>query len=136
MEKLTLKELAIPMIKAIDSFNYLLKSHHRKVAVISYNLAKELNLKEEEILELVIAASLHDIGALSVRERDMLVQEDVVNPEPHCIVGHCMLSSFEAFNNIAQIIKHHHIKYEDSLNMTDEKYFSQVILYIWQIELM
>ncbi|WP_321470721.1 HD domain-containing phosphohydrolase [Halarcobacter sp.] len=123
MEKLTLKELAIPMIKAIDSFNYLLKSHHRKVAVISYNIAKELNLKDEEILELVIAASLHDIGALSVQERDMLVQEDVINPGPHCIVGHCMLSSFEAFNNIAQIIKHHHIKYEDSLNMKDEKVF-------------
>lgn len=38
MQKLSLKELAIPMIKAIDSFNYLLKSHHRRVAVISYHI--------------------------------------------------------------------------------------------------
>lgn len=115
MEKLSLKELAVPMIKAIDSFNYLLKSHHRRVAVISYNIGKHLNLNNDELLELVIAAALHDIGALSVQERNMLFQEDVTNPDPHCIMGHRMLASFEIFKNIAQIIKHHHIKYTDSL---------------------
>lgn len=123
MERLTLKELAIPMIKAIDSFNYLLKSHHRRVAVIAYNVAKELHLSDNDLFELVVAAALHDIGALSVQERDMLVQEDVSNPEPHCIMGYCMLSSFDVFNVIAQIIKHHHIKYEDSLKIKDETIF-------------
>lgn len=119
MEKLSLKELAVPMIKAIDSFNYLLKSHHRRVAVISYYLGIQLNLSDEELLELLIAAALHDIGALSVQERDMLVKEDVINPDPHCIMGYRMLASFDAFKNIAQIIKHHHIKYEDSLAAED-----------------
>ena len=47
MEEITLKELALPLIKAIDSFNYLLKSHHRRVAVIAYNIAKELNLSHD-----------------------------------------------------------------------------------------
>ena len=56
-ETLSLKELAVPMIKAIDSFNYLLKSHHRRTAIISYNIAKELGLGNDELLELVIAAS-------------------------------------------------------------------------------
>lgn len=131
MEKLSLKELAIPMIKAIDSFNFLLKSHHRKVAVISYYLGKDLNLKEDELLELVIAASLHDIGALSVQERDMLIKEDVLNPKPHCIMGYHMLTSFEAFKNIAQIIKHHHIRYEDSLKMPkDEIPFASHIIHL------
>ena len=131
MKKLSLKELAVPMIKAIDSFNYLLKSHHRRVAIISYNIGKELNLKSEEILELIIAASLHDIGALSVQERDMLVQEDVLNPTPHCIMGHKMLSSFEVFKNIAQIIKHHHVKYEESLNVEEgEVLFASHIIHL------
>ncbi len=119
MEKLTLKELAIPMIKAIDSFNYLLKSHHRRVAIISYNIGKALDLENEALLELVIAASLHDIGALSVQERDMLVQEDVTNPKPHCIMGYKMLHDFDIFTDVAQTIKHHHIKYEDSLSSID-----------------
>ena len=102
MDKLTLKELALPMIKAIDSFNYLLKSHHRRVAIISYNIGRALDLSNDELFELVIAASLHDIGALSVQERDMLIKEDVTSPQPHCIMGYHMLNSFDVFKNIAQ----------------------------------
>ena len=119
MEKLSLKELAVPMIKAIDSFNYLLKSHHRRTAVISYYIGKQLKLSDNDLFELIIAASLHDIGAMSVQVRDMLIQEDVHDPVPHCIMGHRMLISFDAFKEISKIIKHHHIKYEDSLNMED-----------------
>lgn len=113
MKNLTLKKLAIPMIKSIDSFNYLLKSHHKRVAIISYHLGLALQLNEDELLKLVIAASLHDIGALSVSERDLLIQEDVENPNPHCIMGYKMLSGFEVFKDIAQIIKHHHIALDD-----------------------
>ena len=119
MEKLSLKELAVPMIKAIDSFNYLLKSHHRRTAVISYYIGKQLNLSGDDMIQLIIAAALHDIGALSVQERDMLVREDVSNPNPHCLMGYRMLLSFEVFRTIAQIIKHHHIVYTDSLEMDE-----------------
>ncbi len=94
MEEITLKELALPLIKAIDSFNYLLKSHHRRVAVIAYNIAKELNLNEKDLSELVIAATMHDVRALSIQERDMLIQEDVNNPNPHCMMGYKMLAPF------------------------------------------
>ncbi len=131
MEKFTLKELAVPMIKAIDSFNYLLKSHHRRVAVASYHIGKKLNLSNEDLLNLVIAASLHDIGALSVQERDMLIKEDVDNPEPHCVMGYSMLQTFDVFKGIAQIIKHHHIKYDKSLSMPEgEVPFACYIIYL------
>lgn len=119
MENLSLREFAVPLIKAVDSFNYLLKSHHRRTAVIAYYIGKELNLSENELFSLIVAAAIHDIGALSVQERDMLIEEDVINPTPHCIMGHRMLSSFVAFKNIAQIIKHHHIQYKDSLKMEE-----------------
>lgn len=114
MEKMSLKELAVPMIKAIDSFNFLLKSHHRRTAVISYYIGKELHLKGDELTDLVLAAALHDIGALSVQEKKCLIKEDVLRPSPHCLMGCKMLSSFDAFGNIARIIKHHHVKYEES----------------------
>lgn len=119
MNKLSLRELAVPIIKSIDSFNYLLKSHHRRTAVISYHIGKELNLSEESLFELIVTAALHDIGALSVQERDMLLREDVEKPEPHCQMGYRMLSSFEAFKEIAKTIKHHHINYKKSLDMEE-----------------
>ncbi|MBS1169628.1 MAG: hypothetical protein H6R01_546 [Burkholderiaceae bacterium] len=119
MDKLTLRELAIPMIKSIDSFNYLLKSHHRRTAVIAYHIGMKMGLPKESLFNLVTAAALHDIGALSVQERNMLVQKDVENPKPHCVMGQRMLASFAPFKTISDIIKHHHIKYEDSLNMPE-----------------
>lgn len=128
MEKLTLKELAIPLINAIDSFNYLLKSHHRRTAIISYFIGKEMKLSDEKMINLVISAALHDIGALSVQERDMLIKGDVEFPEPHCSMGYKMLSTFDAFEVISQIIKHHHIKYCDL-----EKYSKGEILIQSQI---
>ncbi len=113
MDKISLKELAFPLIKAIDSFNYLLKSHQRRTAVIAYRIGQEMGLTHEELVDLVVAAALHDIGALSVQERDSLIQEDVENPSPHCLMGYKMMSIFDLFSDIAWIIRHHHIRYSD-----------------------
>ncbi len=114
MDKVSLKDLCVPMIKSIDSFNYLLKSHHRRTAIISYLVGNEMDLTNEQMVNLVIAASLHDIGALSVQERDSLFVEDVENPLPHCVMGYNMLKPFDVFGDIAKIIRYHHIKYEET----------------------
>ena len=119
MEKISLKELAVPVIKAIDSCNYLLKSHHRRTAVIAYHIGKKMNLEHDQLFTLVISAAIHDIGALSVQERDLLIREDVQNPRPHCEMGFKMLSSFPPFAGVAQVIKHHHVRYAASLNMPE-----------------
>ena len=119
MKKMTLRDLAVPIIKAIDSFNFLLKAHHRRATVVSYHIGRQIGLNNKDLFELIVASSLHDIGALSIQERNLLIQEDAVKPLPHCVMGYRILSSFAAFRNIAQIIRHHHIKYYDSLNFTD-----------------
>ena len=117
METISLKEMAVPIIKAIDSCNYLLKSHHRRTAVIAYHIGKKMALGEDQLFRLVIAAAIHDIGALSVQERDGLLKEDVLNPRPHCEMGYRMLLSFEPFKNVAKVIRHHHVHYDASLAM-------------------
>ena len=119
METLSLKELAVPVIKAIDSCNYLLKSHHRRTAVIAYHIGKKLGLNHDQLFTLVISAAVHDVGALSVQERNMLVREDVQNPRPHCDMGCKMLSSFAPFAEVARVIKHHHIRYAASQGMPE-----------------
>ena len=119
MEKLSLKELAVPVIKAIDSCNYLLKSHHRRTAVIAYHIGKNMGLDHGQLFTLVISAAIHDVGALSVQERDLLIREDVQNPRPHCDMGCKMLSSFAPFADVARVIKHHHIRYAASLKLPE-----------------
>jgi len=130
MKKISLKELAFPIIKAIDSFNYLLKSHQRRTAVISYHIGKKLGLNYADMVDLVVAASLHDIGALSVQERDTLIQEDVDNPEPHCLMGYKMLSGFDMFSDISKIIRHHHVRYEDLGRYNEDVKFQSHIVHL------
>ena len=68
----TLKSLIMSFTKSIDLYNYLLKNHHRRVAIIAYHIGNAYGVDEEQLSNLVIASALHDIGALSVRERDEL----------------------------------------------------------------
>lgn len=111
MELISCKDVLISFIESIDLFNYLLKNHQRRVAIISYNLGVAADLSPEELHNLVYAAALHDIGALTVEERDMLVQMDVEFPRNHEIIGSAMLNIFPPFKHISDIINHHHIKY-------------------------
>lgn len=130
MEQITLRELAIPLIKSIDTFNYLLRNHHRRVAALSYYLGLELGVKGEDFIHLVVAASMHDIGALSVVERDSLLATDVYNPKPHCEMGYKMLKPFDIFKKVADIIKHHHIRYDDSLEVVEDVPFQSFIIHL------
>ena len=82
-----------------------------------YHIGKKMNLSSDQLFRLVISAAIHDIGALSVQERDGLLKEDVLNPKPHCEMGYRMLLSFEPFSEIARVIRHHHIHYDASLAM-------------------
>ena len=69
-------------------------------------------MNEENLSNLVITAALHDIGALTVNERDELVKMDVENPQPHASLGSYMLDSFEPFHRISEILFYHHWRYD------------------------
>lgn len=108
----TLKNLIMSFTKSVDLYNYLLKNHHRRVAVISFHIGKAYGLNEERLSNLVITAALHDIGALTVSERDELVKMDVENPQPHAWLGSYMLDSFAPFHEISRILFYHHWSYD------------------------
>ena len=109
----SVKKILVSLIKSIDLYNYLLKDHHRRTAIISYHLANHFKLPVEELRSLVLAASLHDIGAMYVDERDKLLELDVETPEPHEKLGAMILQGFAPFERISRIIRHHHIVYND-----------------------
>ncbi len=112
-QRSSVKKILVSLIKSIDLYNYLLKDHHRRTAIIAYHLANHFKLPVEELRGLVLAASLHDIGAMYVNERDKLLELDVETPEPHEKLGAAILEGFAPFKHISRIIRHHHIKYED-----------------------
>lgn len=115
-KSLNLKAILEVFCSAVDQINPILKNHHRRVAVISYQLGKELELKPDVLTKLVIAASMHDIGALTVEDRDRLMAMDVENPEPHEKMGESMLIGFKPFYEVSKFIRFHHVDYKKNLN--------------------
>jgi len=107
-----MREILTVFCNTIDQINPILKDHHRRVSVIAYYLGKELGLSRMKVARLVLATSLHDIGALTVEDKNMLTQIDVENPEPHAKMGKSMLEGFEPFKEIADMILYHHVNYE------------------------
>ena len=67
---LSTKNILISIIKSIDTFNELLKGHHKRTAIIAYQLGNSYGLNKKQLFDLVLSASLHDIGALSVKDKE------------------------------------------------------------------
>lgn len=110
------KNVLISLIESIDMYNYLLRNHHSRTASIAYQLGLSYGLDKQRLSNLVLAASVHDIGALHIKERSQLLYIDAINPGPHEKLGAVMLSGFKPFNDICKIIRYHHINYSDIIS--------------------
>ncbi|WKY47650.1 diguanylate cyclase [Eubacteriaceae bacterium ES3] len=109
----SIKAILASLVESIDLYNHLLKNHHRNTTIIAYQLGIRYGLDSKRLGNLIMAASIHDIGALSVSEQERLLYIDAVDTEPHEILGAQMLSGFKPFNSIRKIIRHHHITMTD-----------------------
>ncbi len=114
-ETINVNCLISSLIDSIDMYNYILKNHHRHTVSLAYQIGNSLDLDKKSLANLIIAASIHDIGALHIEEQSQLLEEDVLNPRPHEKTGVLMLDGFEGFNDISKIINHHHIRYDEFL---------------------
>jgi len=108
MNELSLKGIVFAMVEAVDLVNFLLKNHHKRVAIIANALCLEMKLDDDTRRRAVLAAALHDVGALYVKERDELIHLDIENPHPHAIRGSILLAEFNFFEEISNIVLHHH----------------------------
>ncbi len=112
----SVKSILVSLIEAIDLYNFLLKNHHRQTCIIAYQIANHYNLDSNLLSNIVLASAIHDIGALHVVDRDKLFYIDAIDPEPHEIMGKRIIGNFAPFAHISQIIRHHHIVYQDILD--------------------
>ena len=99
---------------AIDLIYPALSNHHKKVAYVSYSIAREIGLPDHEIMDIVMAALLHDIGAFSVAERMSVVNAmfDDSSHNQHALIGYKLLQDCKPLENAAHLIKYHHAHYK------------------------
>lgn len=117
-------DLQIPIINmvlslsgAIDLIDRSLTNHHKRVTYIAFSIAKQLNFSDRELKDIVLASLLHDCGAVNVSERNSLFEFDYGNSSiqrhSHGYKGWFILSDSEELKVAAEIIKFHHVFWEE-----------------------
>jgi putative nucleotidyltransferase with HDIG domain len=88
-------------------------AHQEKVALLSSAIAKEMNLSEEQVESIYIAAMIHDIGKISI-PTDILSKPDTINEAEYTLIKSHPEIAFEALKDIESpwqttkiIIQHH-----------------------------
>ena len=119
--ELDILELVSCLTDLIDLINPVLSNHHEYVRYISFRIAVELGFSDEELITMIIAATLHDIGAISLKERFDTFEFDYnLDSNCHSDAGYYLLRDFPPFADIAKIIKYHHYSWDYGNGKIDE----------------
>ncbi len=110
------KRISIPVVNMVmsvssvlDMVNQNLVDHHKRVSYIGFRIAEQLGLSNDKINDIMIAGSMHDIGAISVVERLDLSNYDEISPMTHAEQGGRLLKTFSLFDSIGMIVQFHHV---------------------------
>jgi len=104
---------------ATDLISRILVDHHKKVSFVAAAIGKTLGLEEHSLNRLILAAAVHDIGGLSIKTRVQTFEFELVDPDRHTLPGYSLLSGFEPFADLAEIIRFHHVYWRNGQGMTD-----------------
>ena len=120
------EELKQSFVDATRVFSSLLEmrddyvaGHSKRVAVASKEIARKYNLSEEELFDIEVAALLHDIGKIGLRDNILKAPSTSISfkenrdlQKQHAIMGHMSLLGIESLQNAATMIRHHHEHYD------------------------
>lgn len=106
-----LYDLVVCMTRAIDLVNPKVTNHHQQVAYLSYNIADAMQLSIEQKRSLVIAALLHDVGAIALQDNLDFNEEEHNEINDHAFLGARLFAESPILNKISTIIKYHHVSW-------------------------
>ena len=110
---ISLFEIISSLSNAMDLINPALNNHHARVAYISYRMASALSKTEKEIDEIILAGSIHDIGAIRHKERLLTLEFELTDGATHSEAGYLLLKEFEPLSDISRIVRHHHTPWDE-----------------------
>ena len=120
--RLSMLDLITCLSNVIDLISPTVVNHHSHVAYISLKLGEELGLPQPKQAQLAISGLLHDIGALSLKERLESLKFDFTDSQRHAERGYYYLKVFDPLAHVAEHIRHHHTpwNYGEGLTSNDE----------------
>jgi putative nucleotidyltransferase with HDIG domain len=113
-----------------------LKAHQMRVSKICEEIARALNMPYSEMIELLLAAQLHDIGKLWIPESilnkpNKLTEEEKEIMKKHVWYGHNYIKERKMSNSIAEAVLYHHERFDGKgyigLKGEEIPFFSRII---------
>lgn len=106
-------ELATTLKNTVGAKDHYTKEHSDRVARYAEMFGKYLELEENELNTLVLAADFHDIGKIGISDAVLLKEGKLTDDEYtkiklHPIISVNILASSETFKDAIPPIRHHH----------------------------
>jgi response regulator RpfG family c-di-GMP phosphodiesterase len=116
--KITLATLET-MVNTLEAKNPYLVGHSARVAAFATTIADELGLPAKELEHIRIAARLHDLGKVGIREEVVnkegpLTEEEYEHIREHSAIGFQILDPLPDIGPIAGYVRSHHEHWDGS----------------------
>ncbi len=116
--KITLATLET-MVNTLEAKNRYLVGHSARVAALATNVANELKLPADEVERIRVAARLHDLGKVGIREEVVnkegpLTDEEFAHIRQHPAIGSQILEPLPNVGPIAGYVRSHHEHWDGS----------------------
>lgn len=123
-EVLLRKKIERDFLKLVEMLSFVLETrdeytgdHSNNVKTLSLLIAEELDLSELNKQQLFIAANLHDIGKVGIKDSILnkpsrLTDEEYEIIKTHPVMGANILSTIESFGDIKDIVMYHHERWD------------------------
>lgn len=104
----------------VDLVHPALHGHHRRTTFIATQIGETLGLSAANLVNLGLAAMMHDVGALSLAERaETLHFEESEDAKPgrdwHGEVGFQLLRGFAPLAEAAGLVRFHHVEWSEGI---------------------
>ena len=101
-------------IDAKDAYTY---GHSERVARVAVELARELELQDDEIRDAYLAGLLHDVGKIGICEavlskRGPLDSTEMDHMKQHVVIGCTILADLHAIRHLIPGVRSHHERYD------------------------
>lgn len=105
------------LVQALEARDQYTRGHSEDVAMIAIELAKRLNVSDDELEDIAIAARLHDIGKIGVRDDILFKPGKLTDMEfamikRHPVVGAKILSPIPSLKKVIPIVLSHHERFD------------------------
>lgn len=119
-----IKSFFLSLSELLDKGNKSISQHQLRTSYIAWKIGEELDLSKVQLNNLLIAALIHDIGALSLEDKLNIYNSKAEDIFLHSYQGWYVLQKINGFDEIANTVKFHHTSYKE---LGDNEILAQII---------